>query len=220
MALSQGLFVRVILFLWVTTNVEEIRDNYNKAKGSSDLPRLPQDLDTRLMVRSLPNVNDIEYNVVCLNMKGKVGLFTLVYMPKFIIAAILTAVGCLWLMAAENIGDLILNSLALTFVVKVDELIGRVFFPAKLQEDISDLVLMLPAVPEEKNADSRTILRGWEFVQCSIVLILTGISVELVFRFQPVVPSFANDVGHFCASYIDSHVPWCSPGSQECFPLG
>lgn len=220
MALSQGLFVRVILFLWVSTNVEELRDNANKSKGTWFLPSLPEGLDTRLMVRDLPHLAeaDNDFCVVCLNWKGKVGLFVLVFIPKFIIALLLTFTGCLWLMASENIGDLILNSLALAFVVKVDELIGRVFFPQKLQDHISNLALVLPCEADEKDADARMEKRTTEFFEAGMVLFTTIALVEIIFRFQPVIPNYAGDVGDACISFIDTQVPWCLPGQKECFP--
>merc|ERR1719191_2457117 len=90
LALSQRLFVRIIIFLWMANNVE--------------------------------------HHVICLNMKGKVGLICAVYIPKLIITSILTLTGSLWLVASESISDLILNSLALAFVVKVDEIIATTFF--------------------------------------------------------------------------------------------
>merc|ERR1719486_247151 len=53
MALSQGIFIRIIIFLWVTSNIGELRDSYAKTVGALTLPRLPEGLDTRLMVRDL-----------------------------------------------------------------------------------------------------------------------------------------------------------------------
>jgi len=218
MALSQGLFVRVIIFLWVSTNVGELRDNLAKTVGIVNLPQLPDGMDTRLMVRDLPDTAESEYCVVCLNMKGKVGLFVLVFIPKFIIAIALTFIGSIWLIAAESIGDLILNSLALAFVVKVDELIAAVFFPSRLQDNLVNLCIMLPCDEDEKDEDKLMQKIVNEFFQCAGVVLITIVFVEITFRFQPVLPHYANDVTTPCVVYLNSQVPWCLPWQRDCFP--
>jgi hypothetical protein len=222
MALSQHLFVRVILFLWVTTNVGELRDNFAKAVAIVNLPALPKvcgtDIDTRVMVRDMRDSGFGEFCVVCLNMKGKVGLFLLVFIPKFIIAVLLTFTGCLWLIAAESIGDLILNSLALAFVVKVDELIAAVFYPARLQDDIATLCILSPTDPDETDDDLSSWNRSVEFVQCALTLVATMTLVQMFVVFQPVLPFYGNDVADLCVAYLDTQVPWCLPWQSDCFP--
>lgn len=219
MALSQGLFVRVILFLWVTTNVGELREVWRMTSRTVKLPDLPAGIDTRLMVRDLrEREGGGEFCVICLNMKGKVGLFLLVFIPKSIIAIILTGTGCVWLVASESIGDLILNSLALAFVVKVDELIALVFYPQRLQKDVATLSLMLPNDPDEKDEDKRMRNSTYEILQCALVLFATMIFVEFIIGFQPVLPNYANDVTAPCLSFLNTQVPWCYPWQKNCFP--
>lgn len=218
MALSQGLFVRVILFLWVSTNVQELRDNFMKTVGCVSLPALPEGTDTRLMVRDLPATDASEFCVICLNMKGKVGLLLLVFIPKFIIAILLAFSGSLWLLSAESIGDLILNSLALAFVTKVDELIAAVFAPTRLQQDLAALCLMLPADPDDKDEDKLTVKIVWEFFQCTVVVVATFVLVEVMFRYQPVLPNYGYDVAGPCQAYLATQVPWCFPWQHDCFP--
>jgi len=218
LALSQGLFVRVILFLWVTTNVGEVRDNFSMMLGACNLPRLPAGLDTRLMVRDLPQTDVEEHCVVCLNMLGKVSLLIIVFIPKFLIAFILSFSGCVWLMAAENTGDLILNSLALAFVCKVDELIAAVFFPVNFQVTLANLAFYLPAGPEVDDDDKQMHKRFLDFVICGGILLSAIGFVEILILYQPVIPSYAGDVTMTCMGFINAQVPWCLPWQTDCFP--
>jgi len=217
LALSQLMFVRVILFLWVTNNVGELRDAFTKMLGAISLPDLPAGLDTRLMKRDLAASQNI-HNIICLNMKGKVGLAVVVFIPKMIIALVLMLTGCIWLMAAENIGDLILNSLALAFVVKVDELLAEVFFPAHFLSQVSELAFVLPADASDK--DEASTERAWEFAMCALTLLATLGAVEVMILFQPVVPNYAYDVPGACLAYLADQVPWCRPFQSDCFPRG
>jgi len=217
LALSQLMFVRVILFLWVTLNVGELRDCFIKMIGAFSLPNLPEGLDTRLMKRDLAASNNV-HNIICLNMKGKLGLAFLVFIPKMIIASVLMLTGCIWLMAAENIGDLILNSLALAFVVKVDELLAAVFFPEHFLEQVQELAFVLPADANDK--DEASTERAWEFAMCALTLLATLGAVEVMILFQPVLPRYAYDVPGACMAYLAEQVPWCRPFQADCFPQG
>jgi len=217
LALSQVMFVRVIIFLWVTNNVGELRDTGTKMLGAINLPYLPQGLDTRLMKRDL-EASDVENNIICLNMKGKVGLCVLVFLPKFVISLFLMLTGCVWLMAAQNIGDLILNSLALAFVVKVDESLAQVFFPEHFLDMVKDLAFVLPRPAGDDDKDLAMQRRACEFFYCAVTLFMTIAAVEVMIVFQPVIPNYALDVKGACRDYMDGQVPWCMPFQSGCFP--
>jgi len=228
MALSQHAFVRVIIFLWVATNVCELRDNYRMMMACVGLPRLPDRLDTRMMVRDLrERAGGGEFCIICLNWKGKVGLTILVFIPKFLIAVILTFTGCIWLASAESIGDLILNSLALAFVTMVDELIATAFFPYKLQEDIATLSIMLPThpwhhLPEElrisEDEHTKMVKRTWAYVKCAGMMLMCLLLVEVIITLQPILPNYSDDVADPCVAFLAAQVPWCLPWQKHCFP--
>lgn len=216
LALSQAVFVRVILFLWITNNVGELRNNYTKLKSVTDLPVLPEDLDMRLMVKD-GSEGDDGGRVVCLNQGTKMMLVVFIFVPKFIISVALSFLGCMWLMSAENIGDLILNSLALAFVVSVDELIALVFFPGFYLEDLSKLGLAGQLVKNEPEVEKAIQLRS--FCYSSMTLITAFLVVELAVRYQPVIPNFdTKTVENACLAFNRNQVPWCMPGQDDCFP--
>jgi uncharacterized membrane protein YkgB len=219
LALSQGGFLRVFLILWVSNNVGELRDNWSKTKSTIMMPALPQGLDTRLMVRDLPQAPLTEYCVCCLNKKTKVGLLLLVWLPQFLIVVVLSLLGSVWLISAQNTADLILNSLALGFVVKVDELIAMSFFPKKMIRDIEDLCLLLPSNPEE-DIDKLMWNRAWAFFQSSFVVAACMGIVEVIVHFQPVLPHYEYDVHQACLAHINQLTPWCSYWRTDCFPKG
>lgn len=221
LALSQWLFVRLIIFLWIANNVGELRNDVAKTRGVILLPRLPEGLDTRLMVRDNEQTADsVEHHVICLNLKGKVGLICAVFIPKLIITSILTLTGSLWLLASESISDLILNSLALAFVVKVDEIIATTFFPEFFKKDLENLGLMLPkAHDEDGDLEKRMEVRARQFTNGFLALLISIGVGELLIRFQPVLPGYASDVTAVCVEHFNSLMPWCKPWQTDCFPV-
>lgn len=216
MALSQVMFCRVIIFLWASMNVGELRDTCIKMFGALSLPKIPAGLDTRLMQRNL-DASSCDNNIICLNMKTLLGLMILVFIPKILIASVLMVTGCVWLMASENIGDLILNSLALAFVVRVDELLAQVFFPEHFLEMVDDLAFVLPKHGEiDKDVQMRE--RAREFMMCALTLLMTLVAVEALIQFQPILPNQSHDITSACRDYVNSQVPWCMPWQTDCFP--
>merc|ERR1719183_2195437 len=105
------------------------------------------------MVRDVALATGEQFWIICADGRTKTGLIALVYLPKILIALILTMTGSLWLLAAESFGDLILNSLALAFVTGVDELLGHAFFPPTFVENLEMLGF---GCQEDDNAEDET----------------------------------------------------------------
>jgi len=203
LALSQVVFVRVIIFLWISTNVAELKDIYKKMLETVSIPPLPEGLDRRLMVHDNPATRDVEILVVCMTLRVKILLFIVIYIPRVLIAMFLIFAGSLWLMSAEKISDLILNSLALAFVTNVDELICAVFFPPFFIHDIENLALACQE--EEHDPDVQKASQLKSFMYSSMVLIMTSVAVELAVRYQPIIHSFqGEDVTAVCLPYLES----------------
>jgi len=215
-ALSNVMFVRIVLFLWVTNNVGYLRNCIHKMICVLSLPELPAGLDTRLMKRDI-KASKVENNIICLNVKGKVGLICIVFIPKIVICGMLTVTGCIWLMTSLCYADLILNSLALAFVLKVDELLAEVFFPNHFLAEVDDLAFVLPG--DESDADTQMDTRTWEYFYCSLSIFGSMMAVEMLILFQPVMPGYVYDVPGACMSYLNEQLPWCAPWALDCFPV-
>jgi len=219
LALSQAVFVRVILFLWITTNVMEVKANLMKMSETMGLPVLPEGMDETLMLVDNVETDVHESWVICLNPASKFLLCAFIFIPKLVICVFLACAGCVWLMASGNIADLILNSLALAFVTQVDELIAVVFFPEFFLTDLTYLGLATQEV--DLDEDTLTWQRVCSFATGSLVLTSVIVAVEMVVLFQPVIPNYNdNEIQAACAAFVSSQVPWCMPMQKNCFPEG
>eukprot|EP00929_Paragymnodinium_shiwhaense_P034232 TRINITY_DN18656_c0_g2_i2.p1 TRINITY_DN18656_c0_g2~~TRINITY_DN18656_c0_g2_i2.p1 ORF type:complete len:392 (-),score=69.73 TRINITY_DN18656_c0_g2_i2:326-1501(-) len=219
LALSHALICRILIFLWVSTNMHELALCVGRIKLVAWLPRLPPGLDSRLMVKDVQHVETKEeFWIICADMKTKFFLIVLVYVPKTLVALTLTTTGCLWLLASESFGDLILNSLALIFVTDVDEMLGAAFFPHKFQEDLEALAY---ASQEDADAQDEAKMEGKEaisYVFQLTILTLSCMIVVAMHMYQPVLPGFVDDVKGACIAYWKTQRPWCFPFEADCFP--
>lgn len=212
LALTQRMFMRVILFLWVSDNCNDLKSSLSSVLHVMWLPRVPKELDISCMV-----VGDNA--IVCMTRAVKFWLVTIVYIPKTLIAIVLIVCGSYWLLAAERGDDVILNSLALTFVTSIDDLFADVFFPHDFKKELADLALthQLAGDAGTPEAVARDRLRSCIYSFSFFFLALA--IVETLIYFQPILPHYSHDVRSNCVRYLDHQVPWCMPWQSSCFPM-
>jgi len=92
-----------------------------------------------------------EKYLVCLTPLTRISIFALVLVPRMIIILSLMFMGCVWLISTDRFDSLILNALALEFVVNVDNLLFTMFFPVSLHSAVENLKVAMP-VEVDKSA--------------------------------------------------------------------
>merc|ERR1712224_1012172 len=107
--------------------MNELKACIRLQKDIAKLPHVPSDASISDTV--LESEDGESYNIIGLTCCTRFCLYVLVVIPKFSICLLLTHIGCRWLTATESFSDLILNALALEFVIGVDENILEFFLP-------------------------------------------------------------------------------------------
>lgn len=222
-ALSSAFFVSAILFLWVAQCLSELRRIWRFTVHLARLPALPTGFRQVEMVAEVTkgtgHFKEEKLLFLCINRTTKVIVYCLVFIPQTLIAIILCTSGCIWLSSSLSFSDLILNSLALAFVVEVDELIFSSFLPPRLR---NNLQIMNIAVPEDQSIDEAEREKREIFAAYRRSFVFIGLIVLTVFlavRYQPVLPGYRWDVGQACETYNAAHLlPWCPPWRNDCFP--
>lgn len=223
--LSSTLFLSSILFLWVAQCFSELRTIWRRVRQMRRLPDLPKGFKPKEMVAEViqgeGHFKERKMLFICIDRCTQLSLYMLIFIPKIFIASLLCCAGCVWLTASLSFGDLILNSLALAFVVEVDELIFSVFLPPRLEKNLKETMLAIPvdtSLSEEEieKADVKN-----AYTRSAVFLALVfGFVVVFVFT-QPVLPGYDWDVAHACEAFNAEHlIPHCYPWSSECFPKG
>jgi len=168
------------------------------------------------MVVDRAETEHVENLIVCLRLRSKLFGMIFIYLPKYFVVFVLLVLGGLWLISADSIGDLILNSLALAFVVTVDEMIAKAYFPSFFFQSLKALAFVCPDQPTDPVQASQE--RQNNFLKQAFFLALSAIVMEIVIRYQPVVPNYQSDVTTACMAYIKNRVPFCVYGQTDCFP--
>merc|ERR1712216_247530 len=185
----------------------EIRSVLRLHRHLNSLPSLPPDGSPDDMVCEVPGDDGIDsYLIQCLNASSRSAIYIVVIVPKFCIAVFLLLSGCRWLMATESFADLIMNALALEFIVGIDELLFDSAFPESMVVFVENMYFapakkVLPNTKEEKSAQMRCDYYRSMFLVTLVVIFV----VVYLYMFQQVIPGFNwyRDIGGRCRNYFD-----------------
>ncbi|CAE7875107.1 yjgH [Symbiodinium microadriaticum] len=130
MAVSKLYFSCGIVFLWTARMLAEVKQSLHLMHDLYCIPQLPLSATAKQMVYQVKDGDEIEcFEILALNRLVRIMLTVLIALPKIGVAFILMLSGCRWLAATQSFGDLILNALALEFVIGIDELMFEAFTP-------------------------------------------------------------------------------------------
>eukprot|EP00931_Biecheleriopsis_adriatica_P004162 TRINITY_DN105875_c0_g1_i1.p1 TRINITY_DN105875_c0_g1~~TRINITY_DN105875_c0_g1_i1.p1 ORF type:complete len:431 (-),score=83.79 TRINITY_DN105875_c0_g1_i1:179-1429(-) len=224
--LSNKPFLFAILFLWVAHCTNELKVNFRRFRLFNKLPKLPASIETQDMVHEMDNGMEGVWNeelwlICCITPLYKAFIVLAIFVPKALVAVGLAWCGSVWLAASEEFGDLILNSLALSFVMQIDEMLFDCFMPERLRDNLrktkianQEEALTSEELQRKDKADMfEAYSRSWGF------LLFTILFVMCFLMFQPVLPGFADDIYSHCTSILEAKMtPLCKFGETDCFP--
>jgi len=214
--LTKSSFLALVLFLWVGRMLSEFKCTYRLA---GDILRVPTIPPASSVARSILTLGEDSYLVIGFNKCIRLSIMVLVVIPKFGICFYLTIVGMRWLTSTLSFGDLILNALALEFVIGIDEQILEFFLPATAAENLSALKFGYIVVGEPES-QMKKVQKGYirnigYFCFCAAAVVI------YLQYLQQVLPFYPFDVGVHCGKWFeDRYNPNCKPFEQNCFPYG
>merc|ERR1712032_225942 len=195
-------FIYAILFLWWAVMITEVRKNERMARVITNLGRAlhPDEMFVNgggkegcdLIIRLTPLV--------------RTSLYAILLLPKFLISFVLLVLGTMWLAATDKFEDLILNAVALEFVISIDELLFRAFIPVSMKQAMTQVRLWKQVEGEPGKFEPSTILFGLLGSTIWYLVCFIGVPIFLTLGqaipFIGVLPGFAYDVD--CADFWES----------------
>jgi len=200
--LSQPQFLALVLIVWTYTCVVDIRCCW----------RLFQHL-----VLTMPTCDHFgdcfegdegvrgekahcEVTVVGLPWTAKAVVTFMVLLPQFTMTVFLMWVGCRWLLATANFSDLVLNSVALEFLLNLKETLYFALAPRRSMLDVDTLRI---GMPHRKEAENMLMLLGgtmWGLL--SILWVALYIGTPVTPGLQGVLRGYQWDVRAVCVDWL------------------
>jgi len=232
MVFSKFYFLWLVLMLWVMIMVIEFRNNTKLLVDVFKVPACPNS-HPELMIRTTgggfeeTEADDDKLLVVGLTPFVRILVFLIILIPKFIIGACLMMLGMCWLSATESFSELILNSLALEFVIGIDDHLFEALLPEAYREDMKKVVLH---IPRKTLTMQEQIHEDWVQWKTSTFYFLFFSVFSYCYlthlQFLPVLgilPYFRHDIAEACEPFLEERkTRLCYGGfqSQECFLYG
>jgi hypothetical protein len=149
-------------------------------------------------------------------------LYLIIILPKQIIGYSLLCIGCVWLMATDSFSDLILNAVALEFVVNIDNLLFEAAMPASIIANIMETKFFIETAGETKEQKSKKVADGYKRSMFYFFAVPVFVAIMMSYGqsipYVGVFPNYANDA--FCPIWQKANTKRvCLPG-EDCFPFG
>mmetsp|Transcript_41531 Transcript_41531/g.104357 ORF Transcript_41531/g.104357 Transcript_41531/m.104357 type:complete len:452 (+) Transcript_41531:707-2062(+) len=224
-AMTERVFCYTILFLWTLTILNEVRTAQRIYTTVSSLPRCTLASDM------LAFQDCIQFEgrccIVGLTRLARIALYLLVLLPKFAISFFLLHIGSRWLISG-TFSDMILNSLALGFVIEIDDLLFMTVLPHGMQNQVRNTKFFVaePKVQHLHEVDKRHI-QGYKRTGCYMFFGLAYLFIYMRYM-QSVLPPDLEEVRKLCFGYLEkAQSPLCrklgvfdATNAQQCYPFG
>jgi hypothetical protein len=225
LAFANFWFMYAILCLWWILMLTEVRKTerlWRKIRQLKDA-----ECPDAMIVKLDEDDGSCTNLVVGLTMVTRTTLYLALLLPKLFIAICLTAVGTMWLTASTGFSELILNSVALEFIICIDEILFQGLLPESIKQNISVTQLVMPAEKttgdpaKDAAAREKKITEGYHRSTWYCVTIVVGVYLFMTYgQYLPILgvyPGYANDAA--CPIWWGKKTAEvCSPG-EECFPI-
>jgi len=192
-SLSQPYFIALVLFLWTSTCLAELR---KASKNFRCLIWRTQRIDS--MSNAFKGCHSSSSCKVIhgLTFRIKACIVLFCTLPRILITLYLLWVGSRWLLATDSFADLILNAIALEFILLVKDLIYISSAPHRIMADLAATKML----PEYESAVD-------DCTQLIEVCLWLGISSTWVVTYmcllQQVLPAYNWDVRVLCSSWVE-----------------
>jgi len=215
--MTSRFFYCVLLFVWVTSMLGELRASAQLIYQVTQMPLCQQGQE---MLR-MDETSTI--SIVALTRKTQVLLYCLVCLPKIGISLYLLVLGCQWLSATTSFEALVVNCMAMEFVLHVDELLYEAFLPTSYRRQVADINFFMLKRHETRQELEQ---REWSTYVKAFSFLLAGLAVVVLWSgfLQGVLPQDISDVKEHCDLYLKNLTPICGmwgfQSFRSCYPFG
>merc|ERR1719215_1521015 len=135
----------------------------------------------------------------------KVFMVVVVQIPVLAMNMFLLWIGCRWLVATLGFGEVLLNAVALEFVLNLHEIFYRAIVPYTMQTSLASILL--------PQGSRRTEKPNWgNMISAFGLFIVAIVWVALYIRYQQVLPDYNWDIAPACNVFM-AEAAFVPPGA-------
>jgi hypothetical protein len=211
--LSRPYFFGTVLFLWSVCSFTDLKSTMDLAKSVIWQPETCSN-----MLDSLKCVGERgskQYLIQALPLRLKFFLFILAVLPRFLITSRVLYLGSRWLLATTDFGELVLNAVALEFVLLIRKMLFETMITDRSKKDLECTKILKHKQVVNIGVWKLTNAIVWGLLAWLWVVMYMGIP-HLHDGLQTSVPGYKWDVADVCRGWFDTR--YCV--SPPCKPAG
>eukprot|EP00928_Gymnodinium_smaydae_P052624 TRINITY_DN3664_c0_g1_i1.p1 TRINITY_DN3664_c0_g1~~TRINITY_DN3664_c0_g1_i1.p1 ORF type:complete len:375 (+),score=73.94 TRINITY_DN3664_c0_g1_i1:150-1274(+) len=206
--MTNPLFYYIVLFLWTLNPLGEFRTSQRLLFNIYyDIPPVNH---ANEMVEH--NKEEKKVYVKGLTRSCRWLLIIIVCVPKFVICITLLGLGCSWLSATTSFQDLVMNTVAMEFVTRIDEMLYTTLLPASMQNAVAEINFLVYK-KIAKGPDWNGFKRSGVYFAAAVLFVVFYASF-----IQEVLPANLADLKLHCKEYVESQPPICHTHEMFSFP--
>eukprot|EP00929_Paragymnodinium_shiwhaense_P108349 TRINITY_DN74669_c0_g1_i1.p2 TRINITY_DN74669_c0_g1~~TRINITY_DN74669_c0_g1_i1.p2 ORF type:complete len:539 (-),score=153.30 TRINITY_DN74669_c0_g1_i1:178-1794(-) len=195
---SQAPFFMCVLLIWSMTCIVEVRMSISmfrslvlQTKTISSMKDALVDLDPELDDDDPGNRWVVDGLTICV----KLAITFLVVIPRLLLVCFLLWLGCRFLAATNDMGEMVLNAVALEFILLIKDLLYRVVVPDRNKREIEKIAVRPSSNIEFASYWAYLGTFTWGFVAIAWIF-------YYVFLIQMVLPRYNWDVRPLCLPWL------------------
>jgi len=226
--LSDLKFYYSVITCWTLTCMREVKSAH---RLFHDVAAMPVCSTSAEMIEHKSDGSEEKIFIVKLTCFTRTLLVLFICVPKFLISIALLWLGCQWLSATTSFTELVLNAVAMEFIINIDEVVYEAMLPRWYQRQVADIDFLSRTYSTVPKAE-RERAAMWHGTKRTLSYLLASVLWVSVFSqvLQQVLPIDFSEIGTHCRAYIvQSTTPIClqmaySLGDDanvaECYPFG
>jgi len=200
--LSQPYYLMAILLIWTITCFGEVRRTLDGFLSLIYYMPTVESMREGFISGDAADGHSDERVIIGLRRGMKVFLTVVIVIPRLMVTLVLIWLGCRWLLATENFSDILLNAVALEFILVLKELFYATIVPHRNKRDLQNTKIQ--SFYDEERANLKARASPWPFLNGFLWLVF-GVCWVLFYTyyFQMVLPGYRWDVHDICVDWIE-----------------
>lgn len=214
-------FYYAVLFCWSLVMMIEIRKSEELGRHILVIPTCKK--ASEMMIEEGGH-----FYVVAFTRWTRIMLICTVAVPKMCISLILLWLGCEWLSATIKFESLVMNTVAMAFIVNIDEILFDAVLPPLRKDEVQNIDFLIRKPSKDQRGLFNKRRRAYTKALFSMIILLLSILVYAEYM-QDVLPPDMTTLRNLCQDYLQRQSqPICNgwtwylrgnPSAKNCFPF-
>jgi len=193
MPFANDIFLVTILFIWTLSCVVDLRRAIGMLIDFVWMMPVVSLKDATVVVKG-EDGGEGEVTIVGIPVSMRIFLMLTIFLPRIALDGVILLLGCRWLVATSDMGDLILNAVALEFLLVLNSLVLQALVPSHGVKGLERTKVLSSSSRHESAVTALLSTISW-------AVFASGFCIVYAYFCQDVLPDYQWDVRAVCSAW-------------------